>query len=122
MGGVGGGLREVSGGSGQGGDRLRHQRVPVAGRNEGVYVAGSHVAVHPADRDAGLVVGQEAGDPADTDAAGDQAVGGDPEMPGGRASFDGDVTIAGGPAPVRAYIDELLPDISTGRSSRGRSR
>jgi threonine dehydrogenase-like Zn-dependent dehydrogenase len=30
------------------------------------------------------------------------------------------VTIAGGPAPVRAYIDELLPDVMEGRIEPGR--
>src|SRR4051812_15962105 len=44
----------------------------------------------------------------------------DLEMPGGQASFYGNVTIAGGPAPVRAYIDELLPDILDGRIEPGR--
>jgi threonine dehydrogenase-like Zn-dependent dehydrogenase len=29
-------------------------------------------------------------------------------------------TIAGGPAPVRAYIEELLPDIIEGRINPGR--
>ncbi len=28
--------------------------------------------------------------------------------------------VAGGPAPVRAYIDELLPDIMEGRIEPGR--
>jgi threonine dehydrogenase-like Zn-dependent dehydrogenase len=32
-------------------------------------------------------------------------------MPAGQASFYANVTIGGGPAPVRAYIAELLPDI-----------
>ena len=41
-------------------------------------------------------------------------------MPGARASFYGNVTIAGGPAPVRAYIDELLPDIIDGKIEPGR--
>jgi threonine dehydrogenase-like Zn-dependent dehydrogenase len=44
----------------------------------------------------------------------------DLEMPGGQASFYGNVTIAGGPAPVRAYIDELLPDILEGTIEPGR--
>ena len=30
------------------------------------------------------------------------------------------VIVAGGPAPVRAYIDELLPDIMEGRITPGR--
>jgi threonine dehydrogenase-like Zn-dependent dehydrogenase len=34
--------------------------------------------------------------------------------------FFQNVTIAGGPAPVRAYIDELLPDVMEGRIEPGR--
>jgi hypothetical protein len=30
------------------------------------------------------------------------------------------VTIAGGPAPVRAYIEELMPDVLEGRIQPGR--
>jgi threonine dehydrogenase-like Zn-dependent dehydrogenase len=41
-------------------------------------------------------------------------------MPGGRTSFSGNVQIAGGPAPVRAYIDELLPNILDGKIEPGR--
>jgi threonine dehydrogenase-like Zn-dependent dehydrogenase len=41
-------------------------------------------------------------------------------MPGGQASFYGNVTIGGGPAPVRAYIEELLPDILDGTIEPGR--
>lgn len=41
-------------------------------------------------------------------------------MPGGQTSFYGNITIGGGPAPVRAYIDELLPDILDGRIEPGR--
>lgn len=41
-------------------------------------------------------------------------------MPGGQASFSDNVTIGGGPAPVRAYIDELLPDILDGTIEPGR--
>jgi threonine dehydrogenase-like Zn-dependent dehydrogenase len=36
------------------------------------------------------------------------------------ASFYGNVTIGGGPAPVRAYMDELLPDVLEGRIEPGR--
>ena len=32
------------------------------------------------------------------------------------------VTSSGGPAPVRAYIDELLPDVLEGRMQPGRER
>lgn len=41
-------------------------------------------------------------------------------MPGGQASFYGNVIIGGGPAPVRAYIEELLPDILDGTIEPGR--
>jgi threonine dehydrogenase-like Zn-dependent dehydrogenase len=41
-------------------------------------------------------------------------------MPGGQASFYGNVRIGGGPAPVRAYIEELLPDILDGTIEPGR--
>jgi threonine dehydrogenase-like Zn-dependent dehydrogenase len=41
-------------------------------------------------------------------------------MPGAQTSFFNNVTIGGGPAPVRAYIDELLPDILEGRIEPGR--
>jgi threonine dehydrogenase-like Zn-dependent dehydrogenase len=34
--------------------------------------------------------------------------------------FYQNVTLGGGPAPVRAYIDELLPDIMEGRIEPGR--
>jgi hypothetical protein len=35
-------------------------------------------------------------------------------------TFYDNVTIGGGPAPVRAYIDELLPDVLEGRFEPGR--
>ena len=41
-------------------------------------------------------------------------------LPAAMPSFFGNVTIAGGPAPVRAYIDELLPDVLEGRIEPGR--
>lgn len=41
-------------------------------------------------------------------------------MPAAGPSFYKNVTIGGGPAPVRAYIDELLPDILDGRIEPGR--
>jgi threonine dehydrogenase-like Zn-dependent dehydrogenase len=44
----------------------------------------------------------------------------DEAMPGGEAAFFGNVRIAGGPAPARAYIEELLPDILDGRIEPGR--
>ena len=44
----------------------------------------------------------------------------DQAMPAGLASFMDNITVAGGPAPVRAYIEELLPDILEGRIEPGR--
>jgi threonine dehydrogenase-like Zn-dependent dehydrogenase len=41
-------------------------------------------------------------------------------MPGAETSFFGNITIGGGPAPVRAYMDELLPDVLEGRIDPGR--
>ena len=41
-------------------------------------------------------------------------------IPGAREMFYRNVIVAGGPAPVRAYIDELLPDILEGRIEPGR--
>ena len=44
----------------------------------------------------------------------------DAAMPAAIPSFFGNVTIAGGPAPVRAYIEELMPDVLEGRIQPGR--
>jgi hypothetical protein len=41
-------------------------------------------------------------------------------MPGSRPAFYNNVTVSGGPAPVRVYIDELLPDVLEGRIEPGR--
>jgi hypothetical protein len=41
-------------------------------------------------------------------------------MPEAVATFFDNVTIAGGPAPVRAYVEELLPDVLEGRIEPGR--
>ncbi len=41
-------------------------------------------------------------------------------IPLAQPTFYNNITIAGGPAPVRAYIDELLPDILEGRIEPGR--
>jgi threonine dehydrogenase-like Zn-dependent dehydrogenase len=41
-------------------------------------------------------------------------------IPGSQLAFFGHVTISGGPAPARAYIEELLPDILEGRIEPGR--
>jgi threonine dehydrogenase-like Zn-dependent dehydrogenase len=42
------------------------------------------------------------------------------EMPGSLPAFYGNITIGGGPAPARAYLNELLPDILEGRIDPGR--
>jgi len=44
----------------------------------------------------------------------------EPTIPNAQPSFYGNITIAGGPAPVRAYIEELLPDVLEGRIEPGR--
>lgn len=41
-------------------------------------------------------------------------------VPDAQPMFYGNVTVAGGPAPVRAYIDDLLPDVMEGRIQPGR--
>jgi threonine dehydrogenase-like Zn-dependent dehydrogenase len=43
----------------------------------------------------------------------------DTDMPGSQPAFFKNVTIGGGPAPARAYIEELLPDILEGRIEPG---
>jgi threonine dehydrogenase-like Zn-dependent dehydrogenase len=42
------------------------------------------------------------------------------EIPGSLPAFVANITVGGGPAPVRAYLDELLPDILEGRIDPGR--
>lgn len=44
----------------------------------------------------------------------------DPTVPRASETFFKNVTIGGGPAPVRAYINELLPDVLEGRIQPGR--
>jgi threonine dehydrogenase-like Zn-dependent dehydrogenase len=44
----------------------------------------------------------------------------DETIPAAEGTFFGNITIAGGPAPVRAYIEELLPDVMEGRIQPGR--
>jgi threonine dehydrogenase-like Zn-dependent dehydrogenase len=44
----------------------------------------------------------------------------DETMPASQPAFYGNVTVGGGPAPVRAYIEELLPDVLEGRIEPGR--
>src|SRR5216110_2614415 len=41
-------------------------------------------------------------------------------IPGSDPAFYNNLTIGGGPAPVRAYIEELLPDVLEGRIEPGR--
>jgi len=44
----------------------------------------------------------------------------DESIPAARESFFKNITIAGGPAPARAYIEELLPDVLEGVIEPGR--
>jgi threonine dehydrogenase-like Zn-dependent dehydrogenase len=44
----------------------------------------------------------------------------DETMPASLPGFYNNVTVGGGPAPVRAYIDELLPDVLEGKIEPGR--
>jgi threonine dehydrogenase-like Zn-dependent dehydrogenase len=44
----------------------------------------------------------------------------DPMMPGSQTAFYANVSVGGGPAPVRAYIQELLPDILEGGIEPGK--
>jgi threonine dehydrogenase-like Zn-dependent dehydrogenase len=41
-------------------------------------------------------------------------------IPQAQPMFYGNITVGGGPAPVRAYIEELLPDVLEGRIEPGR--
>lgn len=41
-------------------------------------------------------------------------------MPAARPTFYDNIIIAGAPAPARAYIEELLPDVLEGRIEPGR--
>jgi len=41
-------------------------------------------------------------------------------IPGSEPAFYNNVTVGGGPAPVRAYIEELLPDVLEGNIGPGR--
>jgi threonine dehydrogenase-like Zn-dependent dehydrogenase len=43
----------------------------------------------------------------------------DESVPAGNVAFFKNVTIAGGPAPARAYIEELMPDVMEGRIEPG---
>jgi threonine dehydrogenase-like Zn-dependent dehydrogenase len=41
-------------------------------------------------------------------------------VPAAQPIFYGNIAVSGGPAPVRAYIDDLLPDVMEGRIEPGR--
>jgi threonine dehydrogenase-like Zn-dependent dehydrogenase len=41
-------------------------------------------------------------------------------IPASEPAFFNNLTVSGGPAPVRAYIEELLPDVLEGRIEPGR--
>jgi threonine dehydrogenase-like Zn-dependent dehydrogenase len=41
-------------------------------------------------------------------------------IPASEPAFYNNITVSGGPAPVRAYIEELLPDVHEGRIEPGR--
>jgi hypothetical protein len=42
------------------------------------------------------------------------------DIPGARQTFSSNVTVSGGVAPARAYIEELMPDVLEGRLQPGR--
>jgi threonine dehydrogenase-like Zn-dependent dehydrogenase len=44
----------------------------------------------------------------------------DEKIPASQPAFYNNISVGGGPAPVRAYIEELLPDILEGRIQPGR--
>jgi threonine dehydrogenase-like Zn-dependent dehydrogenase len=44
----------------------------------------------------------------------------DETMPASRPAFYNNISVSGGPAPIRAYIEELLPDVLEGRIESGR--
>lgn len=44
----------------------------------------------------------------------------DGTIPASLPAFLGNVTVGGGPASVRAYVEELLPDVLEGRIEPGR--
>src|SRR6266576_2653260 len=44
----------------------------------------------------------------------------DESMPASEPAFYNNITVSGGPAPVRAYIEELLPDVLEGRIEPGK--
>jgi threonine dehydrogenase-like Zn-dependent dehydrogenase len=44
----------------------------------------------------------------------------DETVPASRPAFFDNITVSGGPAPARAYVEELLPDVLEGRIEPGR--
>jgi threonine dehydrogenase-like Zn-dependent dehydrogenase len=44
----------------------------------------------------------------------------DETMPASQPAFYNNISVSGGPAPVRAYVEELLPDVLEGRIEPGR--
>ena len=44
----------------------------------------------------------------------------DETIPASQPAFYNNISVSGGPAPVRAYIEELLPDVLEGRIEPGR--
>ena len=44
----------------------------------------------------------------------------DETIPASQPAFYNNISVSGGPAPVRAYLKELLPDILAGRIEPGR--
>jgi threonine dehydrogenase-like Zn-dependent dehydrogenase len=44
----------------------------------------------------------------------------DETMPASQQAFYNNITVGGGPAPVRAYVEELVPDVLEGRIEPGR--
>jgi threonine dehydrogenase-like Zn-dependent dehydrogenase len=43
-----------------------------------------------------------------------------PAIPAAKPAFFNNITVGGGPAPVRAYVEDLLPDVLEGRIEPGR--
>jgi len=55
-----------------------------------------------------------------TDTRWDVAPGDRPAIPASEQAFYHNLTVSGGPAPARAYIEQLLPDVLEGRIQPGR--
>ena len=87
-------VRELTGGSGV------HSVLECVGLDQAVYTA--------------ISIARPGG------AVGRVGVPQDEKTPGSEPAFYNNVSVSGGPAPVRAYIDELLPDVLEGRIEPGR--